>query len=96
MPLRLLLLASMLAFAAIGTAGAAQDDPTPAPVTVEEDVDSPVGEIIPKPNSGTAPDDPGDRGGPLQLFVLALIVAFVALAVARIRAAGRKKAATQP
>lgn len=34
--------------------------------------------IIPKPNSGVAPTDPGDRGGSLQGLLFFLIVAVVA------------------
>lgn len=38
----------------------------------------PTQDIVPKPNSGAAPEDAGDRGGALQLLVLGLIVAAVA------------------
>lgn len=39
----------------------------------QEADESPVGEIIPKPNSGKAPEDAGDRGGSLQVGLLGLI-----------------------
>ncbi len=88
----LALVLSLAGSAALGVPAAAQDDPTPAPVTIEEvqDPDSPLGQIIPKPNSGTAPEDPGDRGGALQLTVLGLIVAFFAIAVLAVRRASRR------
>jgi hypothetical protein len=34
-------------------------------------------EIIPQPNSGTPPQEAGDRGGALQLGLLALVVAAI-------------------
>lgn len=36
-------------------------------------------DIIPEPNSGVAPTDPGDRGGALQTTIFVLIVASVVL-----------------
>lgn len=45
----------------------------------------PTQEIVPKPNSGTPPSEAGDRGGALQLGVLALVVAGVGLAVLHLR-----------
>ena len=68
---------------AAGPSGA-QEAPTTAPVQIE-DVDSPLGDIIPKPNSGVAPADGGDRGGSLQLTLLALIGAFFAIAIFSVR-----------
>lgn len=41
--------------------------------------DDPAGEIIPKPNSGVAPETAADRGGALQWLLLGLIVGFFAL-----------------
>ena len=44
--------------------------------------ESPVGEIIPKPDSGAEPEEPGDRGGSLQVILLGLIgVAITGMAV---------------
>lgn len=37
----------------------------------------PVEDIIPRPNSGHAPHDAGDRGGALQLLLPVLLVAAV-------------------
>lgn len=37
----------------------------------------PTQDIVPKPNSGRPPEEAGDRGGALQLLVLALIVGAV-------------------
>jgi hypothetical protein len=41
----------------------------------------PTQDIVPTPNSGDEPDDAGDRGGALQLAVLALLVLGIAGAV---------------
>ena len=54
----------------------------------------PPPDIIPEPNSGVEPSDPGDRGGALQVLVLALVVAAVAGAGALlVRQSRRAKAA---
>ena len=55
-----------------GTGGSADEEPdeNPAPGAAEQD-------IIPRPNSGHEPTDAGDRGGALQVLVLAAIVAGV-------------------
>jgi len=50
------------------------------PVTAQEADDGPevpTGEIVPKPNSGHAPEEAGDRGGALQLGLLGLMVVSV-------------------
>lgn len=65
-----------------------------APVVVTE-ADQPAGGIIIRPNSGVAPDDPGDRGGALQLTLLALIVGFVGVAFFSVRRSSRKALAAQ-
>ena len=44
----------------------------------QEPGDSPVGEIIPKPDSGQEPEEAGDRGGSLQVALLGLIAVAVA------------------
>lgn len=41
----------------------------------------PTQDIVPRPNSGHAPAEAGDRGGALQLLILALVVAAVAGAI---------------
>lgn len=40
--------------------------------------EAPAGEIIPKPGSGEAPDEAGDRGGALQLGLLGLVTLAIA------------------
>ncbi len=47
---------------------AAQENPKP---------DAPTQDIVPRPNSGEAPEEAGDRGGALQLLVVGLIVVAV-------------------
>lgn len=71
---------------AAATAQAQIEPPTTGPVTVEEvdQQDSPVGEIIPRPNSGAEPQGPGDRGGSYQYLVLGLMAAFAVVAVASV------------
>jgi hypothetical protein len=59
-----------------------QDEPTTTSPTFGENPDAPGQHIIPRPNSGTEPDDAGDRGGALQLVVLGAIVAGVSVVVA--------------
>lgn len=67
------------------SAGAQEPEPEPAVEITEPGADQPAGGIIVRPNSGTAPDDPGDRGGAWQLLLLGLIVAFFAIAILSIR-----------
>lgn len=45
--------------------------------------------IIPRPDEGQAPEDPGDRGGWAQLLVLGLVVAGLGLIVVLIWRSGR-------
>ena len=49
----------------------AQQGPT---TTLEEGLDGNLGRMIPRPNSGREPESPSDRGGWLQLTVLAVMV----------------------
>jgi hypothetical protein len=80
--------------------GTAQDEPVPTPTTplviTESDADpaidpdSPIGEIIPGPNSGARPERPGDRGGSLQLGLFTLLLIFMAVAAWRVAVSGRK------
>ena len=60
-------------------APAAAQDPSSTTTTT---VVVPDQEIIPRPNSGDAPHDAGDRGGVLQLAVLGLVVVAIGGAVA--------------
>ena len=69
--------------------GAQDTEPTPAPVVVDE-VDSPLGEIIPKPNSGAPPQNPGDRGGSHQLLLFGLIITFMVVAFFSVRRSMKK------
>lgn len=85
-----LVLGSLVALAP--TAAAQENDEGPVVVT---EADQPAGGIIIQPNSGVAPDDPGDRGGALQLTLLALIVGFVGVAFFSIRRSSRKALAAQ-
>ena len=41
----------------------------------------PAQDIVPQPNTGTAPEEPGDRGGTLQLAVLSLVVVAIGAGV---------------
>ena len=54
------LLLALVSVLALASPAAAQDDPG--------------GHIIPRPNSGEAPHEAGDRGGALQLLILGLVV----------------------
>lgn len=65
----LILLVLVAAVFAPATSAAAQDAPPSTPV--------PVPHIIPRPNTGHAPHDAGDRGGALQLVLPVLLVAAV-------------------
>ena len=61
---------ALTAGASSAPAGAG-DDPSATSTTAFDDGDQ---RIIPRPNSGHEPEEAGDRGGALQLAVLALIV----------------------
>ncbi|MGK2950621.1 MAG: hypothetical protein ACSLFP_18760 [Acidimicrobiales bacterium] len=84
---RLLLLALTLATAAlIGAPAALAAQEAQEPATSTTEVQVPTNDIIPGPNSGQAPDDPGDRGGVLQVGLLLLVllaIAGVVLALVR-------------
>lgn len=56
----------------------------------------PTQDIVPKPNSGQAPEDAGDRGGALQLLVLALIVGAVGFGAWRLSAQVRNAKRSTP
>lgn len=66
------------------TPAGAQDDPPQVPTQ----------DIIPKPNSGSAPEEAGDRGGALQLLLPALIVAALGGAVWHLTRESRRARAT--
>lgn len=90
----LLALALLLGSLFLVTPTAVAQDTDEGPVVVTE-ADQPAGGIIIRPNSGVAPDDPGDRGGALQLTLLGLIVGFVAVAFFSIRRSSRRALASQ-
>jgi hypothetical protein len=71
----LLLLAVVVTALALAGPAAAQDPVTSTTVGV------PAQDIVPEPNSGTAPSEAGDRGGALQLGVLGLVVVVIGGAV---------------
>lgn len=50
-----------------------------SPAGAEDGSDSnvPTQDIVPKPNSGEAPEDAGDRGGALQLLLPVLLLAAI-------------------
>lgn len=79
------------------TVATAQSDGTTSTVDAG-DGPSPVGNIVPRPNSGQAPDSPNDPGGWQQYLVFALIFAglgvIMALAVRESRRA--RSARPQP
>lgn len=70
-PLLALLLAVAVAVAAVPGAGPAGAQETTTTSVVEG------ADIIPEPNSGTEPDDAGDRGGILQSVLFGAIIVVV-------------------
>jgi hypothetical protein len=73
----------------LGAAGASAQAGAPAqdgtPTTTSSTVtELPPAEMIPRPNSGQAPDDAGDRGGALQLLVFGLVVVAIAAGVTKV------------
>jgi uncharacterized protein HemX len=79
----------LLLAVAPGPAVGAQE-PSNGPATTETTVTPPTtdqvptNDIVPKPNSGVPPQEAGDRGGALQLGLLALVVAAVAGVILRL------------
>lgn len=70
----------------------ASTTPTSASTTLPEPGRGVPGNIIPEPNTGIAPEEPGDRGGWQQWAVLGLIVAGLAvIAVVVTRESLRKR-----
>ena len=70
----LAVLAAFIAGSALIAAVIDGDGPSEPTVTVEGEEAGAPPEIVPKPNSGDAPEEPGDRGGWAQLAVLGAIV----------------------
>ena len=75
-----LLLAGWLALALTAAPACAQEPGT----TTTSLPQVPTQDIVPQPNSGTAPHEAGDRGGALQLAVLGLVVVAVGGVVAMV------------
>lgn len=65
-------LAALICVVALVAPAGAQE-PTGSTTTVAV----PAQDIIPRPNSGSEPQEAGDRGGALQLGLLALLVAAI-------------------
>ena len=72
------LVATVLLVSALQVGPAAAQDPGSTSTTLSEVTDT---GIIPEPNTGVEPQDPGDRGGALQLAVLGLVVLAIGGAV---------------
>lgn len=71
----------------------ADDGPRRDPAEQLTDAGAPAPAIIPRPNEGRPPEDPGDRGGWAQLVLLGLIVTSVAgIAVVVVRGSGASRA----
>ena len=56
---------------------------------------TPYHRAFPKPNSGTAPEEPGDRGGYLQVGLLYLMLAVIALGALHLWRQSKKLRATR-
>lgn len=56
----------------------------------------PAPDIIPKPDSGEAPVEAGDRGGALQLLVLGVVVAALAGGAVHIARQARRSGSSPP
>lgn len=56
----------------------------------------PTQDIVPRPNSGHAPAEAGDRGGALQLLILALVVAAVSGAIWHLARQSRRARGVPP
>jgi hypothetical protein len=89
--------AVLLAVAIVGgtalVATLADDGPARDPAEQLTDEAAPRPRIIPRPNEGRAPEEPGDRGGWAQLTLLGLIVVSLAgIAVVVVRGSGAARA----
>jgi len=75
---RLLLGLALLASLSAPLPAAAQDPGSTTSITSG----APTQDIVPEPNSGEAPSEAGDRGGALQLGLLAVVLLVITGAVA--------------
>lgn len=73
---------------------AGQDEPSTTTALVSDE-DSPLGDIIPRPNSGQAPDSPNDPGGWQQYMVFGLLVAGMVGIVLLVRRSSRRALAAR-
>ena len=73
------LLAGVLLGLSLAASPAAAQEPSSGTTTTLVEV--PSQDIIPTPGEGEAPDEAGDRGGALQLAVLALVLGGIAAVV---------------
>ncbi|MFL6206033.1 MAG: hypothetical protein ACJ739_11845 [Acidimicrobiales bacterium] len=76
------LLAVVVLTVALHAAPAGAQEPGTTTTTTLAELPAP--HIVPRPNSGEEPHDPGDRGGALQLTVLGLLVVALGGAVAMV------------
>jgi hypothetical protein len=68
---RLVVVVTIVAVALLGPFGG---EPAPAQTAPTDGQQVPTQEIVPRPDSGAAPEEAGDRGGALQLLLPLLIV----------------------
>jgi hypothetical protein len=85
----LLALVLVVGFAIAGPATAWAQEPPPATGLTTPD-------IVPRPNSGRAPTEAGDRGGALQLLLPAVLLAAVGGAVLHLTRQSRRARAEGP
>jgi hypothetical protein len=71
---RLVLVLALLAPFGVSPPAGAQDPGSTTSITAG----APTQDIVPEPNSGEAPSEAGDRGGALQLGLLALVLCAIA------------------
>lgn len=72
-----LVIAGVILFGALLVTALYDPEPTPPPSATEVQ-EGRAPDIVPRPNSGTAPDSATDRGGSLQLVLLGVMVVAVA------------------
>lgn len=85
-------LAAALCLAGVRTApeAAAQSETTVDTRPVIDDPNSPLGNMLPRPNSGQAPDSPNDPGGWQQFLVFGLIAGGLGVIVLLVRRESRR------
>lgn len=83
------LLVGPLAPPSIALTGVATQDQTTTTMPPVREGDSPINDILPEPNSGTAPEKPSDRGGWQQIMVFGLLVGGMGVIVLLVRRESR-------